>query len=63
VDEGQVYALVHLPSSEYVPMEVPHVAALRTTGRHTFVRYAGADQGFSARTNGSRETYAFSSGR
>lgn len=62
-EEGQVYALVHLPSSEYVPMEVPHVAALRTNGRHTFVRHAGADQGFSARTNGSREMYAFSSGR
>jgi hypothetical protein len=61
--EAQAFALVHLPSSEYVTEHVPHVAALRVDGRHTFVKSAGAGQGFSARTNGSRETYALSSGR
>jgi hypothetical protein len=66
--DAQAFALVHLPSSEYVPACVPHVAALRAGGRHSFVKHAGvkhaeADQGFSARTNGSRETYALSSGR
>jgi hypothetical protein len=61
--EAQAFALVHLPSSEYVTEQVPHVAALRVDGRHTFVKSAGAGQGFSARTNGSRETYALSSGR
>jgi hypothetical protein len=66
--EEPAFALVHLPSSEYVPAFAPHVAALRTNGRHSFVKHAGvkhaeADQGSSARTNGSRETYARSSGR
>jgi hypothetical protein len=61
--EAQAFALVHLPSSEYVTEYVPHLAALRADGRHSFVKSAGAGQGFSARTNGSRETYALSSGR
>lgn len=60
------FAVAHLPSSEYVPVEegmfVPHLAMITRAGAHRLTR---APQGPAprARTNGSRKRYARSSGR
>jgi hypothetical protein len=68
----RVFAMAHLPSSEYVIEEVPHVAALSpsgaqrlTTGGAHPIPAPGAQPvpAPSARTNGSRSRYARSSGR
>lgn len=63
-DEGDAFAVAHLPSSEYVPEYAPHLVVLNRSGRHTPVAvpaHQGAEP--KARTNGSRKRYARSSGR
>jgi hypothetical protein len=60
----QTYALVHLPSSEYVTARyVPGVVALRPSGASRVASGAFPIPAPSARTNGSRKRYARSSGR
>jgi hypothetical protein len=63
-EEGDAFAVAHLPSSEYVPEYAPHLVVLNRSGRHRRVAVDGP-QGAEPRirTRGSRKRYARSSGR